>query len=60
MDITFSECIKDLREAGFKDTHIARLCNCTSQHIGKLGKGDVKEAGFRIGRRLEKLHESIQ
>ena len=52
--------IKDLRDVGYTDAHIARLCNCTRQHIWKLGKGEIKEAGFRIGRRLEKLHEGIQ
>ena len=60
MDKLFKEIVLELREAGYADAQIASLCNCTRQHIWKLGNGQIKEPGFRIGRRLVKLRAAIQ
>lgn len=60
MDKSFQEIVVELREASYSDVQIASLCNCTKQHIGKIGSGKIKEPGYRIGRRLTKLHEAIQ
>lgn len=60
MDQDFQEIIKELRAASYTDAQMARLCNCTRQYIGSIGKGEIKEVGFRIGQRLVKLHEGIQ
>ena len=60
MDKTFQQIVVELREAGYADMQIAHLCNCTRQHIWKLGNSQIKEPGFRIGKRLTKLHEALQ
>ena len=60
MDKSFEEVVKELRDAGYTDAQMAHLCNCTRQHVWKLGNGTTKEPGFRIGQRLAKLHEAIQ
>jgi len=60
MDKSFKEIVSELRAAEYTDAQLARLCNCTRQHIGKIGKGTTIDPGFRIGARLTKLHEAIQ
>ncbi len=50
----------ELRKAGFSDVLLAKLCDCTKQHIGKIRKGLVASPGHSIGTRLEKLHEAMQ
>ena len=60
MTTDFQKIIKELKDAGYTDIQIARLCDCTRQNIWAIGRGDTKDVGFRIGRRLEKLHEGIQ
>ena len=60
MDKSFKEIVVELREADYTDVQISNLCNCTKQHIGKIARGEVKEPGYRIGKRLTKLHEAIQ
>lgn len=60
MDKSFQEIVIELRDASYSDSQIASLCNCTRQHIWKLGNGKIKEPGFRIGKRLTKLHEALQ
>ena len=60
MNTTFQKIVIDLRAAEFSDIQIAKVCGCSRQYIWKIGKGDINEPGFRIGRKLEKLHEAIQ
>ena len=60
MDTDFAKIIKDLRAASYTDAQIARLCKCSRQYIGNIGKGTVQEVGYSIGRKLEKLHEALQ
>lgn len=60
MKISFQQAIKDLRAASYTDTQIAKLCGCTKQHIGGIGRGEVKEVGYSIGRKLTKLHEALE
>jgi len=56
---TFEQIIKDLREAGYTDVQIAKLCGCTNQYIGKIGRGKGKNVRYSIGHKLTKLHEAL-
>jgi predicted transcriptional regulator len=57
---TFEQIIKDLREASYTDVQIAKLCDCSNQYIGKIGRGQVKNVRYSIGLKLTKLHEALQ
>ena len=61
MDKTFEQMVIELREASYTDAQLARLCGCSRQHIGNIGRGKIKkEVGFNIGKKLTALHEALQ
>ena len=57
---SFEQIVKDLRAASYTDTQIAKLCGCTKQYIGKIGKGEAGNVSYSIGRKLTRLHEALQ
>ena len=60
MKKSFKEIVVALRKASYTDAQLARLCGCSRQYIGNIGKGNAKMIGFTIGRKLEKLYEALQ
>ena len=59
LTMDFQQIIEDLRAANYSDAHIAQLCGCTRQYIGKVGRGDTSKVGFEIGQKLKHLHEAL-
>ena len=57
--IDFQQAIKDLRAAGYTDSLLARLCDCSRQHIGKIRNGQIQSVGHWIGAKIEKLHKAL-
>ena len=57
--VNFEKIVNDLRDAGYSDVHMARLCGCSKQYIGKIKRGQVGKVSHHIGLVLTKLHEAL-
>ena len=55
-DDHFMHIIKDLREAGHTDASIAREIDCSRMHIGQISRGEIKNVGYWLGKKLDELH----
>ena len=57
--VNFEKIVNDLRDAGYSDVHLAKLCDCSKQYIGKIKRGLVRNVRHSIGSILIKLHEAL-
>lgn len=55
----FQKITQDLREAGYTDALLARLCGCSRQYIGKIRRGKVGSVSHYIGSKLTALHGAL-
>jgi len=58
-EIVFSELVDKLRENGYTDRHLAKLCGCTRQAIWQIRKGRVATPHYDTARRLIALTEAL-
>lgn len=56
----FSEIVERLRENGYTDRHLAKLCGCTPQTIFNIRKGTTRAPKWYIVARLRNLDEALQ
>jgi len=56
---TFTEMIEKLRENGYTDSHLAKLCGCSRQAIWQIRKGRVVTPHYHTARKLIALTEAL-